>query len=44
MAVSGWPLNRCERFLLRAAVALAALLIAARIVTMLLVTMLHHSR
>jgi hypothetical protein len=44
MAVSAWPLNRFERFLFRAAVALAALLIAARIVTMLLVTILHHSR
>jgi hypothetical protein len=44
MAVSSWQLNRFERMLFRAAVALAALLIAARIGAMLLVTILHHSR
>jgi hypothetical protein len=44
MGVSGWQLNRFERFLFRVAVGLAALLIVARVAAMLLVTILHHSR
>lgn len=44
MAVSGWQLNRFERFLFGAAVILAALLIVVRIGAMLLLTFLHHAR
>jgi hypothetical protein len=44
MAVSGWQLNRFERFLFRAALVLAGVLILVRIGAMLLLTVLHHAR
>jgi hypothetical protein len=44
MTVSGWQLNRFERFLFRAALILAGLLIIARVGAMLLLTFLHHAR
>jgi hypothetical protein len=44
MAVSGWQLNRFERFLFWAAIVLAGVLILARIGAMLLLTILHHAR
>jgi NhaP-type Na+/H+ or K+/H+ antiporter len=44
MAVSGWQLNRFERFLFWAALVLAGLLIVVRIGAVLLLTMFHHAR
>jgi hypothetical protein len=43
MTASGWKLNRFERFLLKAAVGLTALLIVVRIGAMLLLAFLHHA-
>ena len=44
MAVSGFQVNRFERFLFRAALVLGGVLIFARIGAMLLVAILHHAR
>jgi hypothetical protein len=44
MAISGSQLNRFERFLLWAALALAGLLIIARLGALLLLTVLRHFR
>jgi hypothetical protein len=44
MAVSGWQLNRFERFLFWASLVFAGALIVARIGSMLLLTILHHAR
>jgi hypothetical protein len=44
MPASDCQLNRLERLLFRAALALAGLLIVARIGAILLLTILHHSR
>lgn len=44
MAVSGSQLNRFERILFWAAIALAGLLIIARVGTMLLLAVLRHFR
>jgi hypothetical protein len=44
MTVSGWQLNRFERFLFWAAIVLGGILIVARLGAMLLLTILHHTR
>jgi hypothetical protein len=44
MAISGYRLNRFERFLFAAAVVLAGVLIVVRIGAMLLLSVLHHAR
>jgi hypothetical protein len=44
MAVSGWQLNRFERFLFWAALVLAGVLIVMRIGAMLLLVLLRHAR
>lgn len=44
MAVSSWQLNRFERVLFWAAIALGAVLVAVRIGAMLFLTFLRHAR